>query len=248
MKFAFSKAAQEPDEIRFLKTSFRELGYDGLQLKGNQYGDYLDSAQPFLEDWPLEGVASALIAGGDLGEASRAQLRSIFAFANAVGSQRIVFCHGVPREGLQTADIKAFARQLSDVASEARDHGLAFSLHHHFNNPVMHRDDFDVFFETAHGVGLTVDTAHLVKSGIEDIAEVIASFAPVIDNFHLKDFADGDWRMLGRGRIDFAPVFAAIEATGYDGWVSTDEESGADVQVAMKECLALMRAGLARRL
>jgi sugar phosphate isomerase/epimerase len=73
----------------------------------------------------------------------------------------------------------------------------------------MYRRDFDVFFDAVDDrtVTLTVDTAHLVKSGIDDIAGVLRDFREVIDNVHLKDIADGDFKVLGQGHIDFAPVF-----------------------------------------
>jgi sugar phosphate isomerase/epimerase len=77
-----------------------------------------------------------------------------------------------------------------------------------------------------------------------DVAGVIREFAPVIDNFHLKDFGDDTWKVLGRGDIDFAPIFAAIREIGYDGWVCADEESGADFGGALAACFTLLAAGL----
>ena len=126
MRFAFSKPTRTDDDTRLLLTHFREVGYDGLQLKAGQYAGYLDRPEEFLADW---------------------------------GQQR--------------------------------------------------------------------------------------DFAPVIDNFHLKDYAAGEWRMLGTGGIDFEPIFAAIAAIGYDGWLSTDEESDAPLLPAMEHCLAFMREHLA---
>ena len=107
-------------------------------------------------------------------------------------------------------------------------------------------EEMEVFFDAVEPgtVGLTVDTAHLVKSGVDDVAGVIRRFAPVTDNFHLKDYADGEWRVLGEGDVDFVPVFAAIRDIGYDGWLSTDEESGADVLEAMAACHAFVKQGL----
>jgi sugar phosphate isomerase/epimerase len=110
----------------------------------------------------------------------------------------------------------------------------------------MTRDEIEAFFSMVHAdtVGLTVDTAHLVKSGIDNVPAIIRDFQPVIDNLHLKDFAKGDWQVLGRGAIDFAPIFAAIREIGYDGWVCADEESGGDLVAGLQECHAFMRQGL----
>lgn len=236
MKLAFSAPDRGPDERSVMLRGFRVAGFDGLQLKRKQYEDDLDDPARFLARWAeVPGVASGLITAGDLGAAAVADLRRVIGFAAAVGSERIVYCHGVPRARVTDDDLRRFGRLLSDLGAEAQGHGVRLSLHHHHNQPVMHRPDFDVLFEaaTAGRLGLTVDTAHLVKSGITDIAGLITDFAPVIDNVHVKDFADGAFVPLGEGGIDFGPIFAAIETIGYDGWLCADEESGAVIADAM---------------
>lgn len=247
MRFAFSKPTASEEDRQTLLTRFRAVGYHGLQLKGGQYLPYLDEPQRFLDEGGAGGgAASALITGGVLDDAGREQLRKLYAFAEAVGSERVVYVHGVVRDGLSAEDIRGFAAPFSDMGRAAADHGLKLSLHHHRNNPVMHRPDFDLFFDAvdAGTVGLTLDSAHAVVSGIDDVAELIRSFAHVIDNYHLKDLRDGAWEVLGRGEIDFAPIFEAIGATGYDGWISSDEESGAELEPAMRACLRYVRDGL----
>ncbi|NHN31676.1 sugar phosphate isomerase/epimerase family protein [Paenibacillus agricola] len=247
IKLAFSRPTSTEEEQTLLFQQYREIGYDGLQLKAKQYDPFLAEPEKFKETWGhLPGVGSALIAGGRLDEASIEQLRKVFRFASAIGTEMIVYCHGVPRAEVSPEDIRRYADLCSDLGLEAQQQGIRLSLHHHYNNPVMYRDDFDIFFDQAkdQSVGLTVDTAHLVKSGIEDVAEVIRSFGHVIDNFHLKDFEQGDWRVLGKGAIDFAPIFGAIREIGYTGWASADEESGSGVLEGMKDCYSYMRSGL----
>ena len=247
MRFAFSRPTADEDQQRRLFAGFGDMGYDGLQLKAGQYARYLDAPGDFIGEWgACPGAAAGLITGGNLDEASVARLRKVLQFAQAIGSELVVYCLMVPREGLSDDDIRSAARRMSTLGAEARQLGTRLSLHNHFDSPVMHRADFDVFYEAAEPgqVGLTLDTAHLAKSGVADIAEVIRSFAGVIDNFHLKDFADGQWRVLGEGDIAFGPVFEAIRAIGYDGWVSTDEESGGEMIPTMESCLAIMRSAL----
>lgn len=239
MKLAFSTPTSTLDDQRRLFTGFRPAGYEGLQLKASQYLPYLREPERFLKDWgAFPGAASALIFGGALDQPGQAALRDVLAFARSVGSDLVVFCHGVTRQGLTDDGIRGFARPLSDLADEARQQGVRLSLHHHFDQPVMHRADFDIFFDACQNdaLGLTVDTAHLVKSGITDIAELIRAFASRIDNIHAKDFRNGQFQVLGRGDIDFAPVFAALREIGYDGWVCADEESGGDLTEGMAGC------------
>ena len=247
MKLAFSKPTGDDSERHLLFSRFQSHGYDGLQLKRGQFSDYLDAPERFTQDWGhYQGIASGLIMTGTLEETGVSLLRKVFKFAQSVKSERIIFCHRVSRQGLTSVDIKNSAKILSKLGNEAEQFGAKLSLHHHYDQPVMYRADFDVFFDAVEGqsVGLTVDTAHLVKSGIEDVAELIQDFRHVIDNIHLKDFADGEFKVLGQGRINFTPVFSAIQEVGYNGWLCADEESGGDIPGTMKTCSRFLKEGL----
>lgn len=240
MKLAFSRPTQSDEERQMLFTHFRAYGYEGLQLKQSQYHAYIEHPHVFLAQWGEESnhLASGLITASRLDEAGMASLRAIFRFARAVGSERVIFCHTQPRQGLTDEDIKGFARCVSALGREAQDDGIALSLHHHYDQPVMYQHDFEVFFEhvSEQTVRLTLDTAHLVKSGIEDIAGIIRTYHQVLDNVHLKDFAHGDFMVLGTGQIDFAPIFTALRDVGYTGWLCADEESGSELLSSMQEC------------
>lgn len=247
-RLAFSAPDSSAAERETILTAWRAHGYDGLQLKRSQYGDDLDAPDRFRARWgDAPGLTAGLITGGRLDDAGLADLRRVIAFAAATGGERVVFCHGEPRAGLTDADIVAFARTLAGVGREALAAGVQLSLHHHFDQPVMHRPDFDTFFaEIPDGeVTLTVDTAHLVKSGIHDVAEVIRAFGPRVDVVHVKDIAGGAFVPLGEGGIDFGPVYAAIHAVAPGAWLVADEESGADVAGAMASCRELIAAGMA---
>ena len=245
MKFAYSTPTDDDAHSLRLFDAYGPAGYDGLQLKYNQYD--VDAPEAFLAlqaDRP--GLGSGLITGGTLADdESVAMLRNVVAFASAVGSDLVIYCHGVSRRGLSDDDRRAFARTFSELGAEALDAGTKLSIHNHFDNPVETSEDMAVFYDAIEpgAVGLTVDTAHLAKSGVSDMGGLIRRFAHVIDNFHLKDF-DDDWRVLGEGAIDFEPIFAAIKDIGYDGWVSADEESGADIVEAMAACHRFVTEGL----
>ena len=248
IKLAFSRPTSNMEEQSLLFQQYKAVGYDGLQLKGPQYAPFLNEPERFKEAWGhLPGVGSALITGGRLDESGMEQLRNVFRFASGIGTDLVVYCHGVLRAEVTSEDIRGYGDVFSELGLEAQQqYGVKLSLHHHHNNPVMYREDFDIFFDRIkdQSIGLTVDTAHLVKSGVEDVAELIRSFGHVIDNFHLKDFEQGDWRVLGEGAIDFKPIFGAIKAINYKGWMSADEESGGEVLEGMRACYAYMRNGL----
>ena len=247
MKIAFSSPTANEDEQRILFGKFNEVGYDGLQLKKKQYYPHLNDPDKFKLEWGgVPGVASGLITGGNLDDKNCAFLKQVFSFAQAVGTDLVVHCISRPRAGVTKEDLQAYAAVLSDLGREAQDNGVKLSLHQHFDQPVMYLEDLDIFFNAADDgtVGLTVDTAHLVKSGINDVAGVIRDFQEVIDNYHLKDFAGGNFKVLGQGSIAFAPIFTAIKETHYSGWLSADEESGGDIVEGMEECFSYIDAQL----
>jgi len=246
MKFAFS---QSTDELEILFGKYNDVGYDGLQLKRNQYQPFLDEPQRFVDLYgDKAGAASGLIAGiSSLKREDLERLEKIISFAVSANTQLVIICHCQPRHGLKKADLQQYARSFSEIGLKAKQRGVKLSLHHHYDQPVMYKEDFRVFFDSVreNSVGLTIDTAHLVKSGIENPATLIKEMAPFIDNFHIKDLnIKGEFRILGEGRIDFNPIFKAIKDIGYTGWVSADEESGADVLSAMEKCYRFLEKGL----
>ena len=247
MRIALSKPTYNDADRIELFARFRAAGHEGLQLKARQYEEYLERPEAFLTELSDDpGVTSALISNDVLDEPGIERLRQLVRFAAAVHSERIVYCNKRDRDTVTDADIAESARILSRVGKEAADQGVALSLHHHFNQPVMYRPDFDVFFDNVidGAVGLTVDTGHLTKCGIDDIPQLIADFGSVIDNYHIKDF-DGDrWRLLGEGTIDFSPIFEAIRRTGFTGWIAADEESKADLIPAIEVSGAWLRAAV----
>jgi inosose dehydratase len=244
MQLAFSRPTSNEEEQQLLFDQFQSIGYEGLQLKLNQYKHYIDRPELFLEKWGhIKGVASGLITYGILDENHIAQLKQEIRFAQKVKSERIILCHTIPRQGISKDDFRGYATIISDLGKEAEQSGVEFSLHHHYNQPVMYKEDMDVFFDQINddSVGLTIDTAHLVKSGIEDISDVIYSFRDVIDNFHIKDYVQDEFKVLGQGEIDFAPIFQAIKEIEYNGWITADEESGYDINEGMKDCYEYMK-------
>lgn len=245
MKLAFSKPTRDEAAQRLLFSSYRAAGYGGLQLKGNQYSSFLGDPAKFQSQWGDDPAhVESLITMNPLDAEGTPRLRELFAFAAAVGSKRVVLCHDVPREGLADADLVRFAGELSALGKEASDQGVRLSLHHHTNEPVMHRRDFDVFFDAVvdNAISLTVDTGHLMKSEVYDIAGLLRDLAPVIDNVHLKDYADGEFRLLGQGTVDFEPIVSALLALRPETTLCVDEESRASIEEGLEVSQRFLRA------
>ncbi|MFM7075819.1 MAG: sugar phosphate isomerase/epimerase family protein [Planctomycetaceae bacterium] len=80
------------------------------------------------------------------------------------------------------------------------------------------------------------------------IPAIIAASAPHLEHFHAND---ANLRGPGFGTVDFGPIFAALEAAAYRGWVSVEVfDYAPGPERACRESIAYMRgveAGLAAR-
>lgn len=243
MRTAFSKPVA-PEQFETLLTDFRPAGYDALQLKTGQFLPWLQTPVQFLDlTGRVPGAAAVLVYFDELVDE---RLGSVIDFAMEVGAGMVVFCHNRSRAGITSADRVALAEQLAVHGRIAKDAGIRLSLHHHFDQPVMLPEDVREFWGGIEPgvIGLTVDTAHLAKSGVSDIPGFIREFAPIIDNVHLKDYAHGQWKLVGQGELDLDGILAALSDVGYDGWLCIDEESDA----SLKDGLTISRAWLDQHL
>lgn len=247
MKLAYSANLQSATEFPVMVSQFRSLGYEGLQLKGGQWTPGLADLDRFMAELgQVKGAASGLITYGGLDNANQDHVRQAIQFAAKIGAERVIFCLFGSRAGLTTGGYDHYAKLFCELGREARDVNVWLSLHNHRDCPFMNEEDFRQILGRI-GLGvveMTVDTAHLGLGGVTDMAGVIREFHEFIGNFHMKDLRAGEFRMLGAGDIDFAPIFEAIRDVGYDGWMSADEESGAELMHAMTHCHAFMVDGL----
>jgi len=73
-------------------------------------------------------------------------------------------------------------------------------------------------------VGLNFDIGHAYCVG-EDPQDWVAKMAPHTRHYHFEDIADTrvhQHLVPGRGAIDFTATLAAIQRTGYDGWLTVE--------------------------
>ena len=155
---------------------------------------------------------------------------------------------------------KMFGERLTKVADFVRSEGLRLAFHHHLGTVVESADELDRFLAaTGPNVGLTLDTGHAALGGI-DAVSVIQSGPERIAHVHCKDvrrpifdalmnerrsFLDGVlegmFTVPGDGDLDFQPVFEALSAVGYSGWVVVEAEQNP----AIADPRAFARIGLA---
>lgn len=147
----------------------------------------------------------------------------------------------LPQLGMAPYDelLEQSRRDLAWVADCAADHGVraVTPLHHEWVNSSASasRRLLDGFDPAC--VGIIADFGHLVIEGGEDTLATVQILGPYLDSVMLKNFGwypagtrpDGtvtwEYRTEGirEGRIDVPNVFAALNAEGFDGWVTIAE-------------------------
>lgn len=147
---------------------------------------------------------------------------------------------------------------LLQAAMIAGEYGLAATFHPHAGTVVEFRDEVDRLMDDLDPevVGLCVDTGHSVIAGIDPV-ELIETHGPRINHFHLKDVnlarletlraekanfeqmvARDVFAPLGQGGVDFIGVAATLEAVGFDGCATVEQDRLIDDPAALSDASA----------
>jgi inosose dehydratase len=146
------------------------------------------------------------------------------------------------RPALDAAGWRTLLGNLDRVAEHARERGVHPVLHPHVGTMVESREEVA---RVLHGssIPLCLDTGHLLIGGTDPVE--LANAAPDrIAHAHLKDVhADLAWRVrageitytdavlggmyrpIGAGDIDIAAIIRALEANGYNGWYTMEQDT-----------------------
>jgi inosose dehydratase len=160
---------------------------------------------------------------------------------------------------------RAMTELISAVAGIATEHGLVPAVHPHAGSRLEFADEIDRVLEDT-TAGLCVDTAHLAYAGLR-AEDVIAGHAGRVRHVHFKDVdgavldrarsepltfweavAAGVFCPIGRGVVDFPAAVAALEAIGYDGYATIEQDrvpgAGAPLDDLAASVAALTAAGV----
>jgi len=150
---------------------------------------------------------------------------------------------------------------LERVEKHARSRGVIAALHPHVGTMVETRDDVERVLADS-GVGLCVDTGHLLVGGTDPVALTRDHVERVV-HVHLKDvrrevadlvrtgelsYAEaiprGLYAPLGQGDIDVSALVRALEDSGYTGWYVLEQDIMLDAQPEGDGPLADVRTSL----
>ena len=218
-----------------------DAGYSGVELfDGNlvEYEERPEELERLLAETRLQlvGVYSgANFVFPDILEEEFWRIEKAAALASRFGAEHLVVGGGAQRaRGTAEEDYARLADGLERVVALAEEHGLAASYHPHLSTIVEGPEQIEKVLSRSR-INFCPDTAHLAAAG-GDPVELIRRYADRIVYVHLKDFTTEPFAFLplGMGELEFGAMLDALEASGYDGWITVelDEFDGAPVEAA----------------
>jgi L-ribulose-5-phosphate 3-epimerase len=144
--------------------------------------------------------------------------------AAELGSDCVSLWSGKVRDGIARDEAaKRLVRGLREVLDYAAGQGVVVAFEPEPGMFIESMPEFERLINQNElpALRLTLDIGHLECQGETPIADVIRRWAGRLANVHLDDMKAGvhEHLMFGEGDIDFAPVIAALAASGYAGGV-----------------------------
>jgi inosose dehydratase len=211
------------------------VGFRGIQFRANAVADFKPAElKDILAHHKLTFVA---LSSGEVSlDAPEAdQIAKHVANAQFVKDSGGVYLQildqlkGYPRSATPD-ECKRLGKLLTELGKRTSDIGVPLGYHNHLNTLSENHANLDIILEQSDPkyVKLELDTAHLVAGG-GDPAKAIEKYHDRLLFLHLKDIRDipadtpkarypFEFVELGRGRVDFPAVFAAVEKVKFRGW------------------------------
>ena len=226
------------------------LGFRGIQLRQSAvttWGDRPAELKQILADRKLTLVA---LSSGDvsLDPAAEQDMLAQHArnarFVRDVGGRYLQVIDQRPSGRDPVADdYRRMGRLLTEIGRRSADVGIPLGYHNHMGALGQAPDELARVLDAADPrfVHLELDTAHYQHAG-GNPAEAVRRHAGRLLFLHIKDLdASNRFVELGRGRVDFKGVFAALDAITFDGWAVVELDSVPDAARTPKESGAISR-------
>ncbi len=149
-------------------------------------------------------------------------------------------------EGLDADGWRTFAEGANELATRVRDEaGIRTVIHQHLGTLVETGDEVRRLLDLTDPslLGVCLDTGHWTFGTGEEPAAAIRELGDRVWHVHFKDCdpavmaesrlrewdgltstGHGVFCELGRGCVDFPGVLAALNETGYDGWIVVEQD------------------------
>ncbi|HLZ46989.1 MAG TPA: sugar phosphate isomerase/epimerase [Gemmatimonadales bacterium] len=224
------------------------LGYHGIQLRQPAFDAWSAQPQALQELLAQKGLVFVALSSGDVTldavEQDMVALHTRHAeFLRAAGGRYLQIIDQRPKGRSPVAgDFTRMGRLLTEIGRRTSDLGIPLGYHNHMGALGQSPEEVARVLDAADPryVKLLLDVAHYQQAG-GDPAAAIRQHAGRILFLHIKDLAGDRFVELGRGSVDFRAMFAALDATGFDGWGVVELDAVPQPSETPKEAGAIAR-------
>jgi inosose dehydratase len=241
------------------------VGYRGIQLRANALTDFEPAElKDVLAQHKLTFVA---LSSGEvsLDEPEADQITKHVANAQFVKDSGGLYLQILDKLTSYTRSVtpdecKRLGKLLTELGKRTADIGIPLGYHNHLNTLSQKPENLDLILENSDPkyMKLELDTAHAVAGG-GDPAQMIRKYHDRLLFMHLKDVhaipADTPkakypfvFVELGRGRVDFPAVFAALGQVAFSDWAVVELDRVPDKSRTTKESAVISKDYLEQKI
>lgn len=260
IRFGYAAITWGGDDRRAIE-DIAALGFRGIQLRASaveEWGGRPRALRDLLAD---RGLALVALSSGTLGldparEAEDLERHVRHArFLRDAGGLYLQVLDQRPRGRDPTPDdFRRLGSLLTELGRRTADLGIPVGYHNHMGALGEAPDEVARVLDATDPryVRLILDTAHYQQGG-GDPAAAVREYGDRLLFLHLKDLeaplpgqGPGSYRFveMGRGKVDFPAVFAALERVRFEGWGIVELDAVPDDARTPKESGAISRAYL----
>lgn len=225
------------------------LGFRGIQLRQSAFDAWHERPSELKDLLSQKRLVFVALSSGtvSLDSASDDQMIALHVrhaqFLRAAGGRYLQIIDQRPEGRTPVAeDYLRMGRLLTEIGRRTADLGTPVAYHPHMGALGESPQEVARVLDAADPrfVHLLLDTAHYQQAG-GDPAAAVRTYAGRLLFLHLKDLAGDKFVELGRGTVDFAALFAALDAINFDGWGMVELDAVTDPAETPKESGAIAR-------
>jgi sugar phosphate isomerase/epimerase len=211
------------------------MGYDGVEFAG-YYNRKAEELRKLLDENKLKCCGTHTALDTLTGDAFKATVE----FNKILGNKYLIV-PSLPKARTESlAALKETAKLLTDLAEQAKPHGMRVGYHAHAGDfkKLDGQVPWDVIFDNAGPrVAMQLDLGNCLDGGGDPIA-ILKKYARRAATIHLKEHGGKQGAPVGEGEVKWKEVFEICESTGRTEWYIVEQESYAGSPLdSVKQCL-----------
>lgn len=222
-----------PDDIISMIAA---AGYDGAEFSNAMIGNYADAPGEFAAVLENNNLACGAYAFGTDGftdpkrfDRDLADAKKAIAFCSELKVPLMLAGAAAPSRDNYENHFNQALKLCRAVADEGSRQGVTVAIHPHSHHGSLFEsaEEYDrLLLETADsGLMFNPDMGHIVRGG-QELLPCLRRHRDRIVHVHIKDVdADGNWKPLGKGIINWEEALGFLKESGYSGWIVGEEES-----------------------